>query len=149
MFKEDTRVLIVDDEQRFRDLLALLLVESLGVQAVAMGASDLRLWREVDARPGPSVVLLDWQMPVTHGGSVLTQIKARHPGMPVVVMSAGAFRDTARRLGCDDYLDKPFTLEEVATKLEPWLAEAGRRQVPASIKPMPKARTTSPMESTL
>lgn len=144
MLKEDPRVLIVDDEQRFRDLLALLLIEGLGVQAVAMSATDLRLWREIDGKPGPSVVLLDWQMPTTHGGSVLTQIKSRHPDMPVVVMSAGAFRDTALRLGSDDYLYKPFTLEEVAAKLEPWLLNVA----PASIRPTPRARITSPIEST-
>ena len=144
MVKDEPRVLIVDDEQRFRDLLALLLIEGLGVQAMAMSATDLRLWREIDAKPGPSVVLLDWQMPTTHGGSVLTQIKARHPHMPVVVMSAGPFRDTALRLGGDDYLYKPFTLDEVAAKLEPWLLNV----VPASISPTPRARTTSPIEST-
>lgn len=112
------RVLVVDDETRFRTTLAKMLrSRGLAVQAVGSGEECLE---ELAARPY-DVVLLDIRMPGLGGLETLRLLKERHPEVEVVMLSGHANLDTAielLKLGAFDYLLKPCPLEEVLLKIE-------------------------------
>lgn len=112
------RVLVVDDEARFRTTLAKMLrSRGLAVEAVGSGEECLA---ELDDRPY-DVVLLDIRMPGLGGLETLRLLKERHPEVEVVMLSGHANLDTAielLKLGAYDYLVKPCPLEEVLLKIE-------------------------------
>lgn len=112
------RVLVVDDEARFRTTLAKML-RSRGLTVEAVGSGEECL-AELDARPY-DVVLLDIRMPGLGGLETLRLLKERHPEVEVVMLSGHANLDTAielLKLGAYDYLLKPCPLEEVLLKIE-------------------------------
>ncbi len=112
------RVLVVDDETRFRTTLAKMLrSRGLAVQAAGSGEECLE---ELAARPY-DVVLLDIRMPGLGGLETLRLLKEQHPEVEVVMLSGHANLDTAielLKLGAYDYLVKPCPLEEVLLKIE-------------------------------
>lgn len=112
------RVLVVDDEARFRTTLAKMLrARGLTVEAVGSGEESLE---ELAARPY-DVVLLDIRMPGLGGLETLRLLKEQHPEVEVVMLSGHANLDTAielLKLGAYDYLLKPCPLEEVLLKIE-------------------------------
>ncbi|MEJ5329187.1 MAG: response regulator [Desulfobaccales bacterium] len=112
------RVLVVDDEARFRTTLAKML-RSRGLVVEAVGSGEECL-TELDDRPY-DVVLLDIRMPGLGGLETLRLLKERHPEVEVVMLSGHANLDTAielLKLGAYDYLVKPCPLEEVLLKIE-------------------------------
>ncbi|MCL6621647.1 MAG: response regulator [Syntrophobacterales bacterium] len=112
------RVLVVDDEARFRTTLSKML-RARGVAAQAVGSGEECL-EELAARPY-DVVLLDIRMPGLGGMETLRLIKERHPEVEVVMLSGHANLDTAielLKLGAYDYLLKPCPLDEVLLKIE-------------------------------
>lgn len=112
------RVLITDDEARFRSTLSKMLsARGLAVSAVASGEEALA---ELAARPF-DVVLLDIRMPGMGGMEALRLIKERHPEVEVIMLSGHANLDVAielLKLGAYDYLLKPCPLEEVLLKID-------------------------------
>lgn len=112
------KVLVVDDEARFRTTLAkMLAAQGLEVQAAASGEEAL----EKLANSPCDVVLLDIRMPGMGGLKALAAIKAASPLTEVIMLSGHASLDAARELmqgGAYDYLLKPCPLEEVMAKLE-------------------------------
>lgn len=112
------RVLVVDDEARFRTTLAKML-RSRGLTVEAVGSGEECL-EELAARPY-DVVLLDIRMPGLGGLETLRLLKEQHPEVEVVMLSGHANLDTAielLKLGAYDYLLKPCPLEEVLLKIE-------------------------------
>ena len=108
-------VLIVDDEQDIRDLVAGVL-EDEGYAARAAGDSDAALDAIRDRRP--SLVLLDvWlQGSRLDGLELLDEIKRRDPSIPVLVISGHGNLDTAVaavRRGAADFIEKPFEAERL------------------------------------
>lgn len=60
----------------------------------------------------PDMVLMDLNMPVMGGLEATRLIKAAHPDLPIVVLSANAFdadREEAEKAGCDEYMAKPVS----------------------------------------
>lgn len=125
------RVLVVDDEAMLADLLSQALrhegwetdTATDGLDALAK-ASSMR----------PDVVILDVQMPRMDGLETLERLRARDPELPVLFLTA---RDAVAdrqglRAGADDYVTKPFDLDEVAARVEALLRRAGRTQQAAS-----------------
>lgn len=112
-----TRVLVVDDERRIRELLALTLGHhGYEVRAAADGPSALEVAR---AWP-PDVVILDVMMPQIDGISLLPMLR-RVTEAPVIVLSAkGELEDRVAGLtrGADDYLSKPFEIDELIAHIE-------------------------------
>jgi DNA-binding NarL/FixJ family response regulator len=102
------RVLIVDDHQRFRET-ARRALESDGwtvVGEAADGASALRAVKALDA----DVVLLDVGLPDISGLEVAQAVRARHPGLAVVVISthdSADYRELALATGARGFLVKP------------------------------------------
>ncbi|MFE9256098.1 response regulator transcription factor [Streptomyces sp. NPDC006879] len=118
------RLLVVDDEPTVRELLpAALRYAGFAVEAAASGQEAL----DVAARRPPDLVLLDVMLPDMDGFEVIRRLRA-HPrpvpgrggDVPVLFLTA---REGARdkvnglRLGGDDYITKPFDLEELIARI--------------------------------
>ncbi len=127
-----TRVLVIDDERRIRELLELALAhDGYTVRSAANGASGLTLAKEFE----PDLIVLDVMMPQIDGIALLPMLR-RVTDAPVIMLSAkGELENRVEGLahGADDYLSKPFELSEllahVAAKLRrPHLERTDRLQ---------------------
>ncbi|MBQ8487929.1 MAG: response regulator [Prevotella sp.] len=70
---------------------------------------------------GIDLVLMDVKMPVMDGLEATAKIKAKHPDMPVIALTANAFesdRQLALDTGCDDFLSKPVSGEKCLEAIE-------------------------------
>ena len=112
------KILLVDDEERFRNnLCKMLAAQGFDVTGVASGQGAL----EELASQAYDVILLDMRMPDMDGLTTLAAIKQRHPDPEVVILTGHASVDAAAeiiRLGASEYLLKPCPLEEVVAKIE-------------------------------
>jgi len=119
------RVLVVDDESTLSELLALALrYEGWEVQTAADGRTAVRLARQFD----PHVVVLDVMLPDLDGLEVLRRLRGQAPQLPVLFLTArDAVEDRVAGLtaGGDDYVTKPFSLEELVARLRSLMRRAG------------------------
>jgi two-component system OmpR family response regulator len=111
------RVLIAEDEPRLATLLEQALSEA-GWQpvVVADGGAALAAAR----RGGVDVLLLDWMLPVLEGPQVVQALRAGGYTTPVLMLTARgglADRVSGLEVGADDYLAKPFELEELLARV--------------------------------
>ena len=113
------RVLLADDDEFMRALLALVLREAgPDVNAVADGVAA---WEAFAAAP-PPLVVLDWEMPGLDGLEVCRRIRAADPGRTTFVLVVTA-RDASEALatmldaGADDYVAKPVSPEGLRARL--------------------------------
>jgi two-component system response regulator RegX3 len=111
-----TRVLVVEDEESYREALAYMLrKEGFDVVEAADGTAGLA---EYD-RTGADIVLLDLMMPGLPGTEVCRQLRLRGP-VPVIMVTA---RDSeidkvvGLELGADDYVTKPFSHRELVARI--------------------------------
>jgi two-component system, OmpR family, response regulator MprA len=111
------RVLLAEDDRSVREALTRALeLEGHDVQAVADGAAALAALET----ERPDVVLLDWMMPVLDGLSVCRQLRSTGDRIPVLILTARAEigdRVTGLDAGADDYLPKPFALDELLARV--------------------------------
>ncbi len=117
MIKIPTRVMIVDDEEDFVEMLSLRL-EEVGerVTKTYNGVQCLEHLEEKDH----DVVILDIKMPGMDGIETLREIKKRFPLVEVIMLTGHGTTQTAvegMKLGAFDYLLKPADFEELQTKL--------------------------------
>jgi two-component system, OmpR family, KDP operon response regulator KdpE len=126
-----TRVLVVDDEAPIRRALAAnLKARGYEVDAAETGEQAL----DLAARHHPDVVLLDLGLPGIDGLEVIDGLRG-WTQVPIVVLSArGAERDKVAALdaGADDYVAKPFGMDELLARLR----AAVRRAMPADEEPV-------------
>ena len=119
------QVLVVDDEPTIGDLLATALrFEGWQVRVARAGLEAVRLARE----EAPDVAVLDLMLPDITGLEVMRRIRDTHPRMPVLFLTAkDAVEDRVAGLtaGGDDYVTKPFSLEEVVARLRALLRRSG------------------------
>jgi two-component system, OmpR family, response regulator len=119
------RVLVVDDEPSLAELLASVLrYEGWDIQTAGDGASAVRLAREFK----PDAVVLDIMLPDFDGLEVMRRIRAESPHVCVLFLTArDAVEDRVAGItaGGDDYVTKPFSLEEVLARLRGLLRRAG------------------------
>lgn len=119
------RVLVVDDELAIRRAIrANLSRHGFVVEGVERGAEAL----ELHERFRPDVLLLDLGLPDIEGFEVIRAIRSRS-STPIIVLSVrGAERDkvTALDLGADDYLTKPFGVDELLARIRVALRHAAR-----------------------
>lgn len=120
------RVLVVDDEENIRFLVgSALSVQDLAVSAVATGLEALRHVRteQVD------VVVLDINLPDIDGFEILRRLRVDGwTGSVLFLTARGATEDRVRGLtsGGDDYITKPFALEELVARVHVALRRAGK-----------------------
>ncbi len=68
----------------------------------------------------PDLLILDWMLPGMDGLSVLKKVKAEHPELPVILLTAKSAeldRVLGLELGADDYVTKPFSLRELIARI--------------------------------
>ena len=119
------RVLVVDDEPSLAELLASVLrYEGWDIAVAGDGASAVTTAREFK----PDAVLLDVMLPDVNGLEVLRRLRAEQPHVCVLFLTArDAVEDRVAGItaGGDDYVTKPFSLEEVLARLRGLLRRAG------------------------
>jgi DNA-binding response OmpR family regulator len=116
------KLLIVDDEVEICDFLRSFFEErNYDVKAVSSGEEALKVVDEFK----PHVILLDIKMGSMDGTQVLQKVKAKHPRIKVIMVTALETRDKIEeciRLGADNYITKPLSLEylenDVREKIE-------------------------------
>ncbi|WP_272653315.1 MULTISPECIES: response regulator transcription factor [Microbacterium] len=120
------RILAVDDEPMLTDLLAMALrMEGWEVRTAASGLEALQIAREFE----PDALVLDVMMPDLDGMSVLRRLRESGNLVPVVFLTAKdavADRIAGLTAGGDDYVTKPFSLEEVIARLRAVIRRAGQ-----------------------
>ena len=111
------RVLVVDDEPNLTELLSMALrYEGWEVRTAASGIAAVRAAKDF----GPDAVVLDMMLPDFDGLEVLRRMRGDDPNIPVLFLTAkDAVEDRVAGLtaGGDDYVTKPFSLEEVVARL--------------------------------
>jgi two-component system, OmpR family, response regulator len=111
------RVLVVDDEPTLAELVTMALrYEGWEVRSAGNGVTAVRLARDFR----PDVVVLDVMLPDLSGLDVLRRLREHTPNLPVLFLTAkDAVEDRIAGLtaGGDDYVTKPFSLEEVVLRL--------------------------------
>ena len=110
------RVLVVDDEPPIRKLLRMgLTAQGYQTLEAANGKAALDLLKEA-----PDLIILDLGLPDTLGHDLLRTIRARNEGVPVIVLSSRgdeASKVQALDLGADDYVTKPFGMDELLARM--------------------------------
>jgi len=119
MIKIPARILVVDDEVDFAEMLSLRLKE-VGefVMSVHNGQDCLKTLEE---KNNIDVVILDIKMPGMDGIEVLKEIKKKFPLVEVIMLTGHGSAETAvegMKLGAYDYLMKPADFTDLTTKLE-------------------------------
>ena len=128
MTNDNQKVLLVDDEERFRTTLGKRLTESgFAVQAVGSGMDALALL----AKEPCDVVVLDIRMPGLSGIETLAEIRKKHIGVEVILLTGDADVPSAiegMRLGAFDYLMKPHDFDSLLEKLHQAVALKRQRE---------------------
>ena len=110
------RVLVVDDEPPIRKLLRMgLSANGYQVLEAPDGKTAIALLREA-----PDLVILDLGLPDTQGHDLLRAIRANSESVPIVVLSSRddeAGKVQALDFGADDYVTKPFSMEELLARM--------------------------------
>ncbi|MBI2267920.1 MAG: response regulator transcription factor [Candidatus Blackburnbacteria bacterium] len=110
------KILIVEDDEDLRDSLRDFFSEAgYFVRTTDDGVGALRIVNSDEL----DLVILDLGLPVMSGESVCLEIRKKHPSLPVIILTA---RDTTPdvinglNLGADDYVTKPFVMEELLAR---------------------------------
>lgn len=110
------KVLIIDDEPPIRKLLRMGLTTQ-GYEILEAPNGKTALEKLVEE---PAVIILDLGLPDVQGHELLRTIRARNESVPIVVLSSRgdeAGKVQALDLGADDYLTKPFGMDELLARL--------------------------------
>ena len=110
------RVLVVDDEPPIRKLLRMgLTAQGYQILEAPNAKTALDLLSEA-----PDLIILDLGLPDAHGHDLLRTIRARNESVPIVVLSSRgdeAGKVQALDLGADDYVTKPFGMDELLARM--------------------------------
>jgi two-component system alkaline phosphatase synthesis response regulator PhoP len=128
---QKTRILIIEDDSHIAEGLKLNL-SLQGYEAIIAGngTDGLRMWKEWN----PHLIVLDIMLPGLDGLSVLRHIRLEDERLPVLILSAkGAPDDRVKGFsyGVDDYLAKPFNLEEFLLRIDRLLTRLSWSHAPS------------------
>jgi two-component system OmpR family response regulator len=122
---ESFRILVVDDEPNIVDVIAMAL-RYQGFQVATAGTGNEALSQVKDFRP--HLMLLDVMLPDMEGFDVAERLGAQRAGVPIIFLTArDSTEDKIRGLttGGDDYVTKPFSLEELVARIRTVLRRTG------------------------
>lgn len=111
-----TRIVIVDDHPLFRGALAQALSRSIDAAEIVEAGSLDELITQLAADDGVDLILLDLTMPGVQGLSGLLYMRAEHPQIPVVIVSASEDATTIRRaieFGASGYVPKSLPVDQI------------------------------------
>ncbi len=123
------RVLLVDDEQDFVNLLAFL-VEQAGL--IPLRANEPSTALEIFEKEHPNLAIVDLNLRPWDGFELLADLRRRNPKFPIIVLTARVSEDDKVRafeMGADDYVVKPFGHRELVARIR---AQARRARVDAA-----------------
>jgi two-component system OmpR family response regulator len=122
----DHRVLVVDDEPNIVEVVAMALrFQGFEVETAATGRQAL----SAVSRFKPHLMVLDVMLPDMEGFEVAARLGAQRAGVPIIFLTArDATEDKVRGLtgGGDDYVTKPFSLEELVARIRTILRRTGQ-----------------------
>ncbi|MBL7924048.1 MAG: response regulator transcription factor [Bacteroidia bacterium] len=122
----NTRILLVEDEQSLADTIKLNLeMEGYKVQWAADGKKALKMFKQERF----DLILLDVMLPEMDGFTVCEAIRLENEQIPVLFLTAkhsSSDRVTGLKIGADDYLTKPFNLEELLLRVQVLLKRSQR-----------------------
>ncbi|MCP3872456.1 MAG: response regulator transcription factor [Desulfobacteraceae bacterium] len=115
---EKKRILVIEDEVHIADGIRLnLSIQGYAVKLATDGIEGLEKWRSWK----PDLIILDIMLPMIDGFSILKTIRQDDEKIPILILSArGDTKDKVKglRYGVDDYLSKPFDLEEFLLRVD-------------------------------
>jgi two-component system OmpR family response regulator len=130
---ENVKVLIVDDEPNIRDLLSTSLrFAGFSVHAVGNGADAVN----AAEKGAPDIILLDVMLPDMNGFSVTKKLRSMGINAPVLFLTARdetADKVTGLTVGGDDYMTKPFSLDEIVARINAILRRTKQVEVEDSV----------------
>lgn len=119
------RVLAVDDEPSLTELLGMALrYEGWAAKTASSGTEAVKIARDFK----PDAIVLDMMLPDFDGLEVMRRIRADEPNVPVIFLTAKdavADRVAGLTAGGDDYVTKPFSLEELIARLRALMRRSG------------------------
>jgi len=132
MNESKTKIIVVDDDARLRELLNRYLTEQgFNVRAVADG-NDMNRWL---ARERYDLMVLDLMMPGEDGLSICRRLRGLGEKMPIIMLTAkgdDVDRIVGLEIGADDYLPKPFNPRELVARIQAVLRRAPEPQPPGA-----------------
>jgi two-component system OmpR family response regulator len=130
---ENVKVLIVDDEPNIRDLLSTSLrFAGFSVHAVGNGADAVN----AAEKGAPDIILLDVMLPDMNGFSVTKKIRSMGITAPVLFLTARDETEdkiTGLTVGGDDYMTKPFSLDEIVARIHAILRRTKQAEIEESV----------------
>jgi two-component system OmpR family response regulator len=131
--EERPRVLVVDDEESVSELVATALrYEGLGVQVARSGRAALTAATSFR----PQLIVLDVMLPDLDGFEVQRRLAVDRLRVPILFLSARDSTEAKVRgltMGADDYLTKPFSLEELVARVHAVLRRSGQIEAPGRL----------------
>jgi two-component system OmpR family response regulator len=122
----ETRILVVDDEQNIVEVIAMALrFQGFAVETAATGRDAVA----AVTRFKPQLMILDVMLPDMEGFEVAERLGAQRSNVPIIFLTArDATADKVRGLtgGGDDYMTKPFSLEELVARIRTILRRSGQ-----------------------
>jgi len=121
---EKKRILVIEDDHHIAEGLKLnLSLQGYEVSIALNGVTGIQMWREWR----PDLILLDIMLPGIDGLSILRNIRLEDEKIPIFILSAKVATDYKVKglaYGVDDYLTKPFSLEELLLRVDRLLKRA-------------------------
>ncbi len=118
--EEDITIMLVDDEDIVAEVGSLML-QSLGYKVITAknGMKAVELYQADTA--GFTLIILDMIMPKLSGGRTFDRLKEINPDVKILLSSGYSINDQARQIldkGCNGFIQKPFNLERLSTKIK-------------------------------
>ena len=110
------RILIIDDNDSFREMLAEMLVRAGHEVSEAVNG---KIGMELYYKNPSELVITDIYMPRMGGREVIIKLRQNHPDVKIIAISGGGdggslkYLQNTQNLGADEYLLKPFTMKEL------------------------------------
>jgi len=124
------RILLVEDEKSIQQIVSMNLeLESYEVVATALGKEALQLYKAQHF----DLIILDVMLPDIGGLEVCEAIRLQNKQIPIIIVSAkdtSSDRIKGLKFGADDYLVKPFNLEELLLRIEKLLQRSSAPESP-------------------
>ncbi|MEG3899708.1 MULTISPECIES: response regulator transcription factor [unclassified Microcoleus] len=119
---QNYKILLVEDDAPVRTLVYRFLNQTYQVQVAADGKTALEIFEEFN----PVLVILDWNLPDTTGYQLCQQMQNQTNVLVAILSSRTGQEDRIKimKAGADDFICKPFSLEELAVRVEVLLRRA-------------------------
>lgn len=111
-------ILVIEDDLKIAQLIASeLTLEGYTVQVASNGADGLNIVRE----NVPDLIILDWMLPIMSGLDVCLRLRKTNIRVPIIMLTAKdeiSDRVIGLNAGADDYVTKPFSIEELLARIK-------------------------------